>query len=149
MGKLYHLLTACLLLIPHLLITSELSKKEEMVMEEIVTTVAKHSPFMLTFKVRHLQTLSKKLPRDESLKILLHLFSNDQLKQDLISIRKSRLKWNLLLPKIKKDLAREITSKRWMRDLQLLAQSLEIDLSRLEKKAEEGDWEGFIYLLFK
>jgi len=125
----------------------KVSEDEGKAISEIVTTLGNSSIPGLAFKKGHLKTLGAGLKGIGPLHFLGFIFSNEELRAHMKTIRKSSIKWEGLLDSLKSGLERELTSKKLVPELQGFAALTKADHQKLLLKAEEHKWDDFIGIL--
>lgn len=123
------------------------TREEAKVIDEIITTLGKNSVIALGFKQGHLRALGKKLNGVSSLQFLGYIFSHKELKEYMLDIRKSALKWNGFIDGMKPGLTKEAESKQLFQELSGFAKFLQVNYTSLETYAKENDWEKFVQML--
>lgn len=129
--------------------TLEVTKEQGKIIEEIITTMGTSSVIGLGFKRGHLKALGKKLDGVGPLQFLGYIFSREDLKKQMKSIRNSSMKWNGFMDGLKPGLEKEVTSNQLFVKLPGFCKVVCAPQESLEKRAQERDWDGFVTVLIK
>lgn len=122
-------------------------KQKGEVISEIITTMGKSSLIGLGFKKNHLKALGKQLDGIGPLQFLGYIFSHEDLKLQMVNIKKSSMKWNGFIDGLKPGLNREAATKELYENLPGFATTLKVQLDPLKNLAENKDWDGFVAYL--
>jgi hypothetical protein len=124
------------------------SEKERRIIRQIISDMGSKSLFALLRKRSEMMKLGDQIRDVPPMEFLAVIFSQNDLKQHMGSIRKSHFKWKNIVDEIGENMAKERKKPDFEERVRAFAESMGADGDLLVRKAEEKDWSGFISALF-
>jgi len=132
-----------------------LSDEHASIITEIITRMAGENYWQLFKKKGYMDRLGDQIEyKVHPLRFVGHVFSDPQLKQCMVTVRRDRLKWRGFLGGKKdrgfvKNMRREMKRDNVYPHLYGFARHLDIDYDRILEYVEREDYEGFVKFLIK